>query len=163
MDGDNSSDDEQMTSSRLGIRCCLGRPRSVGNSRSYSTPSTSRNSTTNIKRTDHARSKSMESFDNFKPTPSSSNSSRSLRMPPHMRSRNDSSRRSTPIMYSNSSGMLKPPPIEKNIECTLEELCYGCTKKIMITRDVLTDKGSGNLCCTACSTIEMVLGLPLRV
>ncbi|KAK2443878.1 dnaJ protein subfamily B member [Trifolium repens] len=78
---------------------------------------------------------------NFTPTPSSLNKSRSLRKPPQMHSRNGSSRRSTPIMYSNSSGMLKPPPIEKNIECTLEELCYGCTKKIMITRDVLTNNG----------------------
>ncbi|XP_004502514.3 uncharacterized protein [Cicer arietinum] len=83
----------------------------------------------------------MESFDNFMATPSL-NSSGSLRMPHRMQSRNDSSRRSgTPIMYSNSSGMLKPPPIEKTLECTLEELCYGCKKNVMITRDVLTDAG----------------------
>nr|KYP55122.1 DnaJ isogeny subfamily B member 13 [Cajanus cajan] len=62
-------------------------------------------------------------------------------MPPHLNSRNASRRSSNPIMYSNSSGMVKPPPIEKKIECTLEDLCYGCKKKIMITRDVLTDTG----------------------
>ncbi|XP_045810546.1 dnaJ homolog subfamily B member 13-like [Trifolium pratense] len=142
MNGDDVSDDDQMTSSRsrsrLGIACCLGRHRSVENSRSNSIASTSRNNTTNRKRTNHAKSKSMENFDN---TPSTLNSSRSLRKPSHLKSRNGSSRKSTPIMYSNSSGMLKPPPIEKNIECTLEELCYGCTKKIMIRRDVLTDNG----------------------
>ncbi|CAJ2667758.1 unnamed protein product [Trifolium pratense] len=142
MNGDDVSDDDQMTSSRsrLGIACCLGRHRSVDNSRSNSIASTSRNNTTNRKMTNHAKSKSMENFDNT-PSPSTLNSSRSLRKPPHLKSRNGSSRKSTPIMYSNSSGMLKPPPIEKNIECTLEELCYGCTKKIMIRRDVLTDNG----------------------
>ena len=46
-----------------------------------------------------------------------------------------------PIMFSNSSGMLKPPPIEKKLECTLEELCYGCQKKIKITRDVVKNTG----------------------
>lgn len=48
---------------------------------------------------------------------------------------------SNPIMFSNSSGVLKPPPIEKKLECTLEELCYGCQKKIKITRDVVKDTG----------------------
>ncbi|KAK0576498.1 hypothetical protein LWI29_018336 [Acer saccharum] len=56
-------------------------------------------------------------------------------------SRNASRRSSTPIMFSNSMGMVKPPPIEKKLECTLEELCFGCTKKIKITRDVITDSG----------------------
>nr|DAD24672.1 TPA_asm: hypothetical protein HUJ06_026136 [Nelumbo nucifera] len=35
----------------------------------------------------------------------------------------------------------KPPPIEKQLECTLEELCHGCVKKIKITRNVVTDSG----------------------
>lgn len=48
---------------------------------------------------------------------------------------------SSRIMYSNSSGMLKPPPIEKKLECTLEELCYGSTRKVKITREVVTDTG----------------------
>lgn len=48
---------------------------------------------------------------------------------------------SYPIMFSNSNGMVKPPPIERQLECTLEELCYGCTKKIKITRDVVTESG----------------------
>ncbi|KAJ8773368.1 hypothetical protein K2173_028545 [Erythroxylum novogranatense] len=56
-------------------------------------------------------------------------------------SRSVSRRSTTPIMFSNSSGMLKPPPIQKDLDCTLEELCYGCTKKVKVTRDVLTNTG----------------------
>ncbi|KAL5844016.1 hypothetical protein ACOSQ4_009974 [Xanthoceras sorbifolium] len=56
-------------------------------------------------------------------------------------SRDASRRSSTPIMFSNSMGMVKPPPIEKKLECTLEELCFGCTKKIKITRDAITNSG----------------------
>lgn len=52
-----------------------------------------------------------------------------------------SSSSSTPIMFSNSSGILKPQPIEKKLECTLEELCYGCKRKIKITRDIVTNTG----------------------
>ncbi|KAK1301063.1 hypothetical protein QJS10_CPB13g00676 [Acorus calamus] len=35
----------------------------------------------------------------------------------------------------------KPPPIEKRLDCSLEELCFGCVKKIMITRDVVSTNG----------------------
>ncbi|KAL2513153.1 HSP40/DnaJ peptide-binding protein [Abeliophyllum distichum] len=54
-----------------------------------------------------------------------------------------SSRRkgSTPIMYSNSNGLIKPPSIEQQLECTLEELCFGCIKKIKIIRDAVTYNG----------------------
>ncbi|KAL2538489.1 uncharacterized protein Fot_19880 [Forsythia ovata] len=54
-----------------------------------------------------------------------------------------SSRRkgSTPIMYSNSNGLIKPPSIEQQLECTLEELCFGCIKKIKIIRDAITYNG----------------------
>ncbi|KAI9106464.1 hypothetical protein K1719_021992 [Acacia pycnantha] len=45
------------------------------------------------------------------------------------------------IMYSNSSGMLKPPPIEQDLECTLEDLCFGCKKKISLTRHVHSHPG----------------------
>ncbi|GFY85374.1 HSP40/DnaJ peptide-binding protein [Actinidia rufa] len=48
---------------------------------------------------------------------------------------------SAPIMYSNSNGLMKPPAVEKNLECTLEELCFGCVKKIMVARDVVTNDG----------------------
>lgn len=51
------------------------------------------------------------------------------------------SRRSTTIMFSNSSGMLKPPAIERQLECTLEELCFGCNKKMKVTRVVVKDTG----------------------
>lgn len=61
---------------------------------------------------------------------------------PENLSRNSSSKwKSDLIMYSKLSGMVKPPAIERNLECTLEELCYGCMKKVMITRDVLTLSG----------------------
>ncbi|KAF5182585.1 Dnaj protein-like protein [Thalictrum thalictroides] len=53
------------------------------------------------------------------------------------------SRRSTnPIMFSYSTVRRKPPPIEKKLECSLEELCNGCVKKIKITRDVVTQHGT---------------------
>ncbi|KAM7518846.1 hypothetical protein LguiB_017808 [Lonicera macranthoides] len=46
------------------------------------------------------------------------------------------------IMYSNSNGLvMKPPAMEKKLECTLEELCFGCIKKIKIRRDVIMDNG----------------------
>ncbi|KGN47935.1 dnaJ homolog subfamily B member 4 [Cucumis sativus] len=56
-------------------------------------------------------------------------------------SRNTSRRspKSTPIIYSQSTALKKPPPVEKKLECTLEELCEGCIKKIMITRDAIVN------------------------
>ncbi|KDP32846.1 hypothetical protein JCGZ_12138 [Jatropha curcas] len=56
-------------------------------------------------------------------------------------SRNASGRSTAPIMFSNSTGMIKPQAVQKNLECTLEELCYGCMKKIKVTREVLTCTG----------------------
>lgn len=64
-------------------------------------------------------------------------------------SKSTSRRSSTPIMYSNSNGLMKPPPIEQTLECTLEELCFGCTKRIVITRDVVTNDGLVLFSCTA--------------
>ncbi|XP_024020728.1 dnaJ homolog subfamily B member 13 [Morus notabilis] len=55
--------------------------------------------------------------------------------------KNLSRRNSNNILFSNSSGLLKPPAIEKKLKCTLEELCYGCQKKIKITRDVVKHNG----------------------
>jgi len=58
-------------------------------------------------------------------------------------SRNASRKNASTIMFSNSMGKMKPPAIERPLECTLEELCYGCMKKIEITRDVIiTNTGS---------------------
>ncbi|XP_057958780.1 uncharacterized protein LOC131151555 [Malania oleifera] len=48
----------------------------------------------------------------------------------------------TPIVFSQSTAPKKPQPIEKKLECTLEELCHGCVKKIKITRDVMTNTGT---------------------
>lgn len=48
----------------------------------------------------------------------------------------------TPIIYSQSTARRsKPKPIEKKLECTLEELWRGCVKKIKITRDVISETG----------------------
>ncbi|XP_019051580.1 PREDICTED: dnaJ homolog subfamily B member 13-like [Nelumbo nucifera] len=66
------------------------------------------------------------------PTPSRTSSSLTKSM---------SQRSTTPIMYSFSRARRKPAPIEKQLECTLEELCHGCVKKIKITRDVVSDVG----------------------
>lgn len=44
---------------------------------------------------------------------------------------------SIPIMFSNSKG--KPPPLERTLECSLEELLSGCVKKVLTTRDVFGD------------------------
>ncbi|TKY74261.1 DnaJ-like subfamily B member 13 [Spatholobus suberectus] len=133
LNGDDlrGNDDDHPMSSR---GCCLYRHRSLDSSCFPSMNSVSRNASRKI---NQASSKSYD----FMPTPSSLNRSESLKKPPHLPSGNANRRSNTPIMYSNSSGMLKPPPIEKKLQCTLEELCYGCKKKIMITRDVLTDTG----------------------
>ncbi|KAL9660716.1 hypothetical protein QQ045_025533 [Rhodiola kirilowii] len=49
---------------------------------------------------------------------------------------------SNPIIYSQSTTVRrKPPPIEKNLECTLEQLCHGSVKNIKITRHVIGDFG----------------------
>ncbi|CAI9769303.1 unnamed protein product [Fraxinus pennsylvanica] len=52
-----------------------------------------------------------------------------------------SSRSTTPIMFSRSGAWKKPQPTGKKLECTLEELLYGCVKKIKITRDVISNPG----------------------
>ncbi|KAL3641251.1 hypothetical protein CASFOL_016219 [Castilleja foliolosa] len=47
--------------------------------------------------------------------------------------------RTGPIIYSNSHGLIKPHANEEPLDCTLEELCFGCIKKIKITRDAITE------------------------
>lgn len=56
-------------------------------------------------------------------------------------SRSTSTRDGNPIRFSYSAVRKKPPPMEKPLECTLEDLCHGCVKKITLTRDVLADTG----------------------
>ncbi|KAG8364076.1 hypothetical protein BUALT_Bualt19G0088600 [Buddleja alternifolia] len=68
------------------------------------------------------------------PTPTSPRESTSL-------SKVASIRSTTPIFYSQSAVRKKPPPIEKKLECTLEELCLGCVKKIKIIRDAISGTG----------------------
>lgn len=48
---------------------------------------------------------------------------------------------SKPIIFSQSTSRRKLQPIEKKLECTLEELCNGCMKKVIITRDVVVTTG----------------------
>ncbi|XP_050210882.1 uncharacterized protein LOC126661132 [Mercurialis annua] len=45
----------------------------------------------------------------------------------------------TPIVYSQSTAWRIPSPVERKLECTLEELCHGCVKKIKITRDIISN------------------------
>ncbi|KAI4375538.1 hypothetical protein MLD38_013396 [Melastoma candidum] len=49
--------------------------------------------------------------------------------------------RATPILFSQTAARKKPLPIEKKLECTLEDLCFGCVKYVVIMRDVLSDTG----------------------
>ncbi|XP_057740985.1 uncharacterized protein LOC130958102 [Arachis stenosperma] len=56
-------------------------------------------------------------------------------------SSNLSRRLTTPILFSQTTVRRKPPEVEKIIECTLEDLCFGCTKKIKVTRDVIKHPG----------------------
>jgi hypothetical protein len=90
------------------------------------------------------RSVSREGSTDAMPSPGSMRQQRtnSNPSPPSLsKGRSGRSSISAPIMFSNSSGMLKPAPIEKKLDCTLEELCYGCKRKIKITRDVVTNTG----------------------
>ncbi|XP_065871910.1 uncharacterized protein, partial [Euphorbia lathyris] len=45
----------------------------------------------------------------------------------------------TPILYSQSTTWRTPQAIEMKLDCTLEELCHGCVKKIAISRDVISN------------------------
>ncbi|KAF5743779.1 dnaJ subfamily B member 4 [Tripterygium wilfordii] len=71
---------------------------------------------------------------------------------PSVLSRNASRWSTTPIIFSQSPPRLyslnrtarrKLPPVERTFECTLEDLCFGCVKRINITRDVIMDPGDG--------------------
>uniref|UniRef100_I1PVV0 Uncharacterized protein n=1 Tax=Oryza glaberrima TaxID=4538 RepID=I1PVV0_ORYGL len=42
----------------------------------------------------------------------------------------------------------KAPPLERRVECTLEELCSGCKKEVKYTRDVVAKNGP-TMCCTS--------------
>ncbi|CAH9081706.1 unnamed protein product, partial [Cuscuta epithymum] len=46
-----------------------------------------------------------------------------------------------PIIFSQSIARRKPPPVEKKLECTLEELCHGRVKVVKITREVISNTG----------------------
>ncbi|KAK4740982.1 hypothetical protein SAY87_024570 [Trapa incisa] len=50
--------------------------------------------------------------------------------------------RATSIVYSQTAAKKTPQPIEKKLECTLEELLHGCVKKVVVVRDVLSEAGT---------------------
>lgn len=50
-------------------------------------------------------------------------------------------RSTTPIIFSQTTVRRKPPVVEKNLQFTLEELCFGCVKKIKVTRDAIKHPG----------------------
>ncbi|KAE9591893.1 putative chaperone DnaJ [Lupinus albus] len=50
-------------------------------------------------------------------------------------------RATTPIIFSQTTARRKPPQVEKKLLCSLEDLCFGCTKKIKVTRDVIKHPG----------------------
>lgn len=35
----------------------------------------------------------------------------------------------------------KPPPVERELECTLEELCWGCKKEVKLSRNIVATSG----------------------
>lgn len=48
---------------------------------------------------------------------------------------------STPAFASAGSMRRKPPPVERKLECTLEELYRGCKKEIEFNRDIVNKDG----------------------
>jgi len=56
-------------------------------------------------------------------------------------SSNLSRRSTTPIIFSQTTVRRKPPVVEKKLQFTFEELCFGCVKKIKVTRDAIKDPG----------------------
>ncbi|KAK8622275.1 hypothetical protein V6N13_117198 [Hibiscus sabdariffa] len=56
-------------------------------------------------------------------------------------SRSTSRRSSTPLVFSQSIARRKPQPIEKALECTLEELCFSAVKRIDYVKDVISEEG----------------------
>ncbi|MED6218795.1 hypothetical protein PIB30_029983 [Stylosanthes scabra] len=86
----------------------------------------------------HRYSRSTESIH----APLGWSKSAKLQMPQLSRSASGRKSFSCTIMYSSSSGMLKPQPIEMIVECTLEQLYHGCKKKFKITRDVINHTGA---------------------
>lgn len=45
------------------------------------------------------------------------------------------------IVYSRSNGLLKLLMVEESLDCSLEELCFGCVKNISVLRAVIANNG----------------------
>ncbi|KAL3840026.1 hypothetical protein ACJIZ3_024617 [Penstemon smallii] len=116
-----------MSFSHLSSQKSINRPSSL-------LRSTSRINQTDVPPTTASLLKSLSKRNSMKASSASAALQRSF-------SRSASRKGSTPIMYSNSHGIMKPPPMEQQLNCTLEELCFGCVKKITITRDTITEDG----------------------
>lgn len=85
----------------------------------------------------------LDFYSSFPTTPTGGNTPTTPTTPiePASLSKVGSRRSTTPIFFSQSAARRKPQPIEKKLECTLEELCLGCVKKIKITRDAISSSG----------------------
>ncbi|KAL5993164.1 hypothetical protein ACLOJK_014086 [Asimina triloba] len=68
-------------------------------------------------------------------------SSSSYQSTPSTPLRNPSNRDGKPIFFSQSVTRKQPPPTQRELECTLEELCFGTVKKVVYTREVLDSNG----------------------
>ncbi|XP_010538999.1 PREDICTED: dnaJ homolog subfamily B member 13-like [Tarenaya hassleriana] len=88
------------------------------------------------------RNLSSSSFARSKSSCNSRNLSSSFSFGPSVAASTVQRTFTNPILYSTSAATVaKPPPTKEELVCTLEELCKGCTKKIMIKRDVLSSSG----------------------
>ncbi|CAL5183103.1 unnamed protein product [Lathyrus oleraceus] len=129
--------------SRHGSRRCTT-PMSL--TRSESRRSATEIATSSLKRIMSRRNSKMdisepELLPNSATSPKDDFTSRSSkqndRIHPVSLSNNPSRRSTTPIIFSQTTTRRKPPEVEKKLEFSLEELCFGCVKKIKVTRDVI--------------------------
>lgn len=128
-----SEDDDFVISSPSLISSTSRRVTPTGTPRSLS-KSSSRRSVTPLSRDyGHTRSSSEAGYNPTSPrTPTD----------PITLAKMASRRNTTPIIFSHSTTTRrKPHPVEKKLECTLEELCNGSIKNVKITREVISEEG----------------------
>ncbi|CAI8591536.1 unnamed protein product [Vicia faba] len=133
--------------SRHGSRRCTT-PMSL--TRSESRKTATEIATSSLKRIMSRRNSKMdisepELLPNSATSPTSDFASRSSKQKDRIHSvslSNNLGRRSTtPIIFSQTTTRRKPPEVEKKLQFSLEELCFGCVKKIKVTRDVIKHPG----------------------
>ncbi|KAG4983160.1 hypothetical protein JHK87_027909 [Glycine soja] len=74
-------------------------------------------------------------------------------------SSNLSCRLTTPIMFSQITTRRKPLEVERKLHCTLENLCFGCIKKIKVTKDLIKYLGREGNDLEICVEITLVNAL----